>query len=280
MFNIVIYEILLGSNLFNNDNIPNETIDSSPLDSDKFKTFGEKAKKSPSILAKIYDNVFNPNNKHICIIKPFPIIKEGYLKVTPLNTETDNSQTSLSEYISNKVSENKNKQIALNISSETDQEISLSTSSLSSSSSGYDTLIIDLKVLEGIDGKNKRSIILKDINDPSSENLISILNKPENIKLSYDKVHIQDKNCPNHKYLSFNTQNYNSEKYKVEMHEKYDIYGPGYNSSHYLSLSIKNEAVNRINNNSLIVESDNCNVLPFKQIHSFASSSQILPSEF
>lgn len=277
--NFIMLELLIkiaGLKFINYDDIPNGKIENLVLDNDKSETFGKKTPESCSVLAKMYNNLFNSNNKPVFIIKPFPIIKEAYVKASSLSTETSNSNTTLTEYLSDKVGENKNKQIAL--SSQNDPEIS--SSSLSSSSSSYDTLIIDLKILEGIDGKNKRFIILKDINDPSSENLISILNKPNDIKVSYDKVHIQEKNCANYKYLSLNTQNYNSVNYQVKMHEKYVIYGPGYNSPHNYSLSINNEAVNRINNNSLIIESENRNIIPFKEIHSFASTSRNLPSEY
>lgn len=258
------------------ENIPNGIVEGSLLDSDKSEAFNEKPNKSCSIMEKIYKNLFNSDNKQVCIIKPFPIIKEAYVKASSLSTETSNSNTSLSQYISNKLGENKNKQITPNINNESEDEGSLYSSSLSS----YNTVIIDLKVLEALDENNKRFIILKDINDPSSENLISTLNKPNNIKVSYDKLHIQEKNCAKHKYLSFNTQNYNSEEYQEKMYTKYRMHGPGYNSSHTITLSIKNEAVNQINNNSLIIESDNCNRPPFKELYSFASSSKNLPSEY
>lgn len=226
-------------------------------------------------MEKIYKNLFNPNNKQVCIIKPYPIIKEAYVKASSLSTETSNSNTSLSEYISNKLSENKNKQITSNINNESDNEGSL----YSSSSSSYNTVIIDLKVLKGIDGNNKQYLILKDLNDSSSENLINIINKPENIKVSYDKLHVQDKNCTNHKYLSFDTHIFNSEVYVNKMYKKYHMQGPHNNYLRDITFSIKNEAVNQINNNGLIIESDNCNRLPVKEFSSFASSSQVLPSE-
>lgn len=268
---------IAGLKNINSEIVPNVNIENTELDNNKPEPFNEKYDKPCNMLKKLYTNTFSPENKQVFIIKPFPIIKENYVKASSLSTETGHSNTTITDYLSDKVADNKNKQIALN--SETGPEISLSSSSLSSSSSSYDTLIIDLKVLEGINEKNKRFIILKDINDPTSENLISILNRPENIKVSYDKVHIQNKNCANHKYLSFNTQNYQAENYQAEMQKKYNIHGLGYSSSHNYSLSIKNEAVNRINNNSLIIESENCNILPFKELHSFASTSRNLPSQ-
>lgn len=225
-------------------------------------------------MEKIYKNLFNPDNKQVCIIKPYPIIKEAYVKASSLSTETSNSNTSLSEYISNKLGDNKNKQITSNIDNESGDEGSL----YSSSSSSYNTIVIDLKVLKGIDGNNQKYLILEDLNDPSANNLINIIDKPDNIKVSYDKLHVQDKNCTNHRYLSFETQNFN--KVSVDkMYKKYHMQGPDNNTLREITFSINNESVNLINNNSLIIESENCNRLPVKNLSSFASSSKKFASE-
>lgn len=275
----MIYEFLFkiaGFKNMNSENLPHGIVEGSGLDNHKCESFNVKAPNSCSILAKIYNSLFSPYNKQVCIIKPFPIVKEAYVKTSGLNLEASNSNSSLTEYLSDNLGDNYPKQLTPNVNNESDSEGSLS----SSSSSSYNTVVIDLKVLKGIDGNNKKYLMLKDLNDFSSENLISILNKPEHIKVSYDKLHMQDKNCTNHKYLSFDYQNFYSEGSEKKMHKRYPyMQGPDINSLREITFSINNDAVNRINNNSLIIESENCNRLPVKELSSFASSSQNFPSE-
>lgn len=266
---------IAGLKIINYEIVPNVEIKNTVLDNNKCENFGEKATKSSSILADLYNNLFNPYNKPVCIIKPFPIIKEAYVKSSSLSSETSNPNTTLTQYLSEKMAENKNKQLTFNTDSDIDEEGSLS----SHPSSSDNTVVIDLKVLTGVDEQNNGYIVLKDINDPTSDNLISILDKPEHIKVTYDKEHIQNKYCANHKYLSFEKVNLKSQKYQAKMYKIYSMEGPVYSSSHDISLSIKSQAVNEINNNNLIIESENCNISPLKKPYSFVSSSNSLPSE-
>lgn len=265
-----------GLKVTNSENLSNGIVKNSEWDKYKYENFYEKTPKSSNMLAKIYNSLFN-TNKQVCTIKPFPFVKEAYIKTSSLNSDPSNSSSSLTEYLSNKLGDNKHNQLTPNINNESEDGGSL----YSSSSSSYNTVVIELKVFKATDNNNKQYLILKDLNDLSSENLVNIVNKPGSIKVVYDKQHVENKSCTNHKYLAFDTQNFNSKGYEKKMSEKYPgMMVPDRNTVRDITFSINNEAINRINNNSLIIESDNCNRLPVKELSSFASSSQNFHSDY
>ena len=281
LFNRVILEFfyeIAGISYIYYDNINSEIVKSSALHIDKSEPLNKEFNESSSIMVKIYKNLFDPHNKPISIIKPFPIVKEAYVKASPITTENNNSNSFLSGSISEELGGYKLKKVRFNLGNDSGDE----SSSYSSSSSSYNTMIIDLKVLKVIDQNNKQLLILKDSNDPSSENLIRILKNTDQIKLSHDKIHVQENNCKNVKFLSYDTQIYKSNKEikSIKALDKtYGIHGTENNSITDVSLNINSEAVSRINNNTLIIESYNCNIVPSKQESSFASSSDSLFSE-
>lgn len=206
-------------------------------------------------IAKIYNSIFDPNLKGINIINPYPLIKEAYLKTSGFNSENIHPNTTLAtssaDNISSKVP--KLNSTAYNLPGENN-----SGSSPSSEDSSYNTTVIDIKVLLGTDDQMKQSLVLKDKNDPSCQNLIGGLKNPENAKLGYERSHVQVKNCYNYKFI------------------KFDLKKPivqGTNSIQNISFNINTEAINKINRFDLIIESENFNRLPIKNNASFTSGN-------
>ena len=195
-----------------------------------------------------------------------------YIKTSSLNADTNDVNSSLIDNSSDNVERGNHKSASLNLNNLSDDNYSLH--SASSSSSSLDGVVIDIKVFKGIDSFNQKYILLKDINDSSSSNLIRILENPDQANLCYDKEHLQNNNCTNHKYLSFEHK-FNSSKYEKRVNKTLPLHGMSSNPLKEISFSINNEALNEIHKNSLIIESDNCNRLPVKNYTSFASGDNI-----
>lgn len=256
----------IGSDVSSEGIVKTTTLDK--YESDDFKY---KVTKSHNFLLKIYDSIFSLNNKQISIINPFPIVKDAYIKTSSLSADTNNVNSSLIDSSSEKVEGGNHKSSRLNIDNLSHENVSLHSSD--SSSSSLDGVVIDIKVFKGIDGFNQKYILLKDVNDSSSSNLIGILENPNQATMCYDKKHVQSNNCTNHKYLSFDHK-LTSSKYEKRVNNAL----PLHMSSHPLkeiSFTINNQALNEIHKNSLIIESDNCNRLPVKNYTSFASGDNI-----
>lgn len=247
--------IHLSDNKFNNKTL------TLPLDnkSDIKNPLGEnsviKTNKSMNKINKLYNSVFSNSNKQIHIIKPYLIVKESFIKTSSFNLDSNNTNSLLTTPASEKVINNDSKPLVSLGSSNS----SGYTQELSPSSEGdsYNTTIIDIKVLLGVDSENKHSIILKDKNDSTSNNLISVLKNPDKIKVCYDRNHVDYKNCYNHKFIKFDFKN--------------TLKSGTNNSVKEISFSINNEAIAKINNLDLIIESENYNRLPVKSKASFAT---------
>lgn len=245
----------------------------------------KKEYKSVHFILKIYNSIFDYNNKQVDVIKPFPIIKENYINKSLLKTSLPNVNTgensinlgTQTDLLSSNVS---NSNILSNIPYNIFKAIDEGSVSDYSDTSSYisNMIVIDLEVVIAEDS-SKPYIALKDKNDFSSNNLLSIVDKPHNVKLLYDKTHFMEKNCINNKYCSFDFLSYN--KYLSIAQESRLI--PHSSSLEFdsnkfkeVSFNINEEALSKINSNTLIVESDNLNQLPFKEHTSFATSKDII----
>jgi len=260
-----------GLNIISSDKLSHGIVKATTVDKYESDNFKYKATKSHNFLLKIYDSIFSLNNKQISIINPFPIVKDAYIKTSSLSADTNNVNSSLIDNSSENVEGGNHKSSRLNIDNLGHDNVSLHSSD--SSSSSLDGVVIDIKVFKGIDGFNQKYILLKDVNDSSSSNLIGILENPDQANLCYDKEHVRNNNCTNHKYLSFDYK-FTSSKYEKRVNNAL----PLHMSSHPLkeiSFTINNEALNEIHKNSLIIESDNCNRLPVRNYTSFASGDNI-----
>lgn len=261
-----------GLNIISSDKSSHGIVKATTVDKYESDSFKYKAPKYENFLLKIYNSVFNLNNKQIFTINPFPIVKDAYIKTSSLNADTNNVNSSLIDNSSENVVRGNHKSASLNLNNLSDDNSSLH--SASSSSSSLDGVVIDIKVFKGIDSFNQKYILLKDINDSSSNNLIRILEKPNQANLCYDKEHLQNNNCTNQKYLSFEHK-FNSSKYEKRVNKTLPLHGMSSNPLKEISFSINNEALNEIHKNSLIIESNNCNRLPVKIHTSFASGDNI-----
>lgn len=261
-----------GLNIISFDELSPEKVKPTTVDKYESNSFKYKAPKYNNFLYKIYDSIFSLDNKQISIIDPFPIVKDAYIKTSSLNAHTNDVNSSLIDNSSDNVERGNHKSASLNLNNLSDDNYSLH--SASSSSSSLDGVVIDIKVFKGIDSFNQKYILLKDINDSSSSNLIRILENPDQANLCYDKEHLQNNNCTNHKYLSFEHK-FNSSKYEKRVNKTLPLHGMSSNPLKEISFSINNEALNEIHKNSLIIESDNCNRLPVKNYTSFASGDNI-----
>ena len=260
-----------GLNIISFDEFSPEKVKPTTVDKHESNSFKYKAPKYNNFLYKIYDSIFSLDNKQISIIDPFPIVKDAYIKTSSLSADTNSVNTSLMDNSNENVEGNNPKSSILNIDNLSQDNVSLHSSG--SSLSSLDGVVIDIKLFKGIDSFNKKYILLKDVNDFSSSNLIRILENPDQAKLCYDKEHVQNNYCTNHKYISFEHK-FNSSKYEKRVNNTL----PLHMSSHPLreiSFTINNQAVNEIHKNSLIIESDNCNRLPVKNYTSFASGDNI-----
>lgn len=260
-----------GLNIISFDEFSPEKVKPTTVDKHESNSFKYKAPKYNNFLYKIYDSIFSLDNKQISIIDPFPIVKDAYIKTSSLSADTNSVNTSLMDNSNENVEGNNPKSSILNIDNLSQDNVSLHSSG--SSLSSLDGVVIDIKLFKGIDSFNKKYILLKDVNDFSSSNLIRILESPDQAKLCYDKEHVQNNYCTNHKYISFEHK-FNSSKYDKRVNNTL----PLHMSSHPLreiSFTINNQAVNEIHKNSLIIESDNCNRLPVKNYTSFASGDNI-----
>ena len=233
------------------------------------KSFNDKTPKSETLFIKIYNSVFNSGNKEIITIKPFPIVKGSYIKTSNINIDSSNSNSLPTDNTLDKSVDSNYKPHGSNTSNTTAND-ALSYSPLSSPSSLNGT-VIDIKVFKGVDSFNNKYIILKDLNDATSGNLIRVLENPDHINLAYDKTHYNNNNCTNHKFLSFETNKFNIKSYEKRVNKTYKIQPPSSSSLQEISFTIKNDALNEIYNNSLIIESENVNRLPFRNYASFAS---------
>jgi len=268
IFNFI--SLTAGLNIISCDESPHEIVKATTVDKYESDNFKYKATKSHNFLLKIYDSIFSLNNKQISIINPFPLVKDAYIKTSSLSADTNNVNSSLIDNSSEKVEGGNQKSSRLNLDNLSHDNVSLHSSD--SSSSSLDGVVIDIKVFKGIDGFNQK-YILKDLNDSSSSNLIGILENPNQANLCYDKEHVRNNNCTNHKYLSFDHK-FTSSKNEKRVNNAL----PLHMSSHPLkeiSFTINNEALNQIHKNSLIIESDNFNRLPVRNYTSFASGDNI-----
>lgn len=261
-----------GLNIINCEQSSHEIVKATTVDKYESDSFKHKAPKSDSILLKIYNSVFSSNNKQVFTIDPFPIVKDAYTKTSSLGADGNNVNLSLIDNSYQKVEGGNLKSASLNLNNLTDDNYSLH--SASSSSSSLDGVVIDIKVFKGIDSFNQKYFLLKDINDSSSSNLIRILENPGQANLCYDKEHVQNNNCTNHKYLSFEHK-FSTSKYEKRVNKTLPSDAVSSNPLKEISFSINNEALNEIHKNSLIIESDNCNRLPVKNYTSFASGDNI-----
>lgn len=262
-----------------------ETSDNYICDTFNDKNYGEY-KNNSSKLAKIHESIFNTKNKPVYVIKPYPIIKESFFNTSQLETSTPVQDTNSYEIgtsanelgtktsTSNLRESNILSSLSNNVFNTSDNEDLLS----SSNDSDYNSTVIDLQVIKGIDKNNNSYLMLKDKHDLSSKNLISILDKPDNILLSYDKTHYMEKNCINHKYISFDINTFN----KIKSNKPYLNHDPTieiqsrslYNNFREVSLNINEKALNEIRDNTLIVESEDVNRIPVKGQASFIGSDE------
>ena len=236
--------------------------------------------------SKIYNSIFNANNKQVYVIKPFPIIKGDYFNTSLLKTsssdiESNNdpmnlhTQKELSSY------NNSNSNLLKDIPKDIFKGISNKSSSNSSYTSNSDTssfesntMCIDLQMFMAKDYFNRTYLALKDNNDISLCNLLSILENPENASLLYDERHYMENKCSNHKYLSHELNTKNSEYSTVEHLKRYKIVENI--TIEEISFNINQQAFYNIKSNSLIVESESFNRLPIKNTPFFAVSSEKL----
>ena len=224
-------------------------------------------------IKKIYDNIFDKNNKSINTINPFPFIKESYIKTSSLNVNIEeyNIKTSgLSE--SNTLKLTKKDLNYLGYGSNHTESNELSSEKVAY---GFSTTVIDLKAYLGINQDNKTSIILKDLNDPTSKNLISTLKNTSTTDLAFDKYHCEKNDCFNYKYLNYDLGNSKYVDYNKQVLKTFKSLN--FEDSAMVkevSFSIKQETVIKLKNNSLIIETEDVNLPPVKQQTSFATQGE------
>jgi hypothetical protein len=144
-----------------------------------------------------------------------------------------------------------------------------------SSESSYNTMVIDINILKGEDTQKKHYLILKDKNDPSLKNIISILRNPDDMTVKDDNLHLQQKNCANHKYLCFSLDSIKS-KYNTKILAKFPLAEHTPNALQQVTLNINNEAVSKFRKNTLIVESKDHNCIQVNNTAFFASRNEKL----
>ena len=255
----------ISSDISSEGIVKTTTVDKYELDSLKYKI-----PESKNLGLKIYDSIFSTKNKQIITINPFPIVKDAFLKTSNINVDANNFNPSVIDNSSDNVHHGIQNTVSLkNISQD-----NVSLHSSISDPSSLDGVVIDIKIFKGIDGFNQKYILLKDLNDPSSSNLINILENPNIATMCYDKDHVQSNNCTNHKYLSFEHK-YTSTKYEKRVNKTLPLNAISNNSLQEVSFTINNPALSEIHKNRLIVESENLNRLPVKNSSSFASGENI-----
>ena len=257
----------------NSNKITFNFTDISKLDKNSSENFETKKIDCKHKLKKIYDSVFDKDNKPIKTINPFPFIKEGYIKTSSLkvNLEADNINFSgLTESNSLKLTKKELNHLGYGSNhSETDV---LSSEKVVDNSF---TTVIDLKVYLGLNENNKTSIILRDSNDPTSKNLISTLKNSNSVEVAFDKSHYDKNNCYNHKYLKFELENSKYVKYNKEVLHRFKSLN--YQDSAMvkeISFSINEQTVTKLKNLSLIIDCEDINLPPVKQQTSFATQAE------